>query len=685
MSKENRMKFMKQNKMVLFFGLATCTIITFFLLAIQGCDNSCGPEPQYKNQHDAIFGFSVNKNHFFIQTVTDEGLGEEMDSGDIGEVLGAKVNNGGVIPSTVAMSKIVAEGGKQFIIRQDDTGSWFIHKILDSGLMGYQTDDGQWDHVYTTLAGARLGDKGYLFGQRKDGAGTSWFIREILPDGTLGEVRAQGGLDDWISKAVVIEREGLSPLLFRHKEEDGNWALHHVRESGLSDSISTGNYPFHLTLTPFSVDDKSYLFGQSQTGEWGVRMVTEAGISDYTDSGVWETYYNTAVAYTYNERTFLFLQTHDDNSWQIREVLPGGIMGSQFGLGGQEASSYNYVFPLSVAPNYLYNWKWMTVNYDLIKDKTLHEISIPGSHDTGMDDSTCDEVSSYGLPCATQTQKKNIYGQLLSGARYMDIRPCRYYYSDYHGDWKWYLGHWEADTALGYVGCMGESFGTALDLVKYYFSYLDMAAPGHKELLILNFSHAYDITNEPFYYRGNDMDSHGWNRMVEIATDKLSPYILSLPDDFDIEKTTYEELMKGGGGVIIRVESDYDDVETDIDNGVIKADEFKIYNHYANTNDSDSMIFYQLARLKLSASHYKQLYTLSWTLTLSSADLVGCNTIFYPSILHYAGGANEKLNVFIDFWVQLNWINETNFVNIVYVDDFGPSATWAAIYLNTLY
>ncbi|KUJ14780.1 PLC-like phosphodiesterase [Mollisia scopiformis] len=95
--------------------------------------------------------------------------------------------------------------------------------------------------------------------------------------------------------------------------------------------------------------------------------------------------------------------------------------------------------------NFINGVDWMQQTLHIIGDKTLSQISIPGSHDSGM------SVNSGGTFAATdgvvQTQSLNIMRQLVEGIRYFDIRPVL-------GNGKWYCGHY-GDTGNSTLGWQG--------------------------------------------------------------------------------------------------------------------------------------------------------------------------------------------------------------------------------------
>lgn len=78
---------------------------------------------------------------------------------------------------------------------------------------------------------------------------------------------------------------------------------------------------------------------------------------------------------------------------------------------------------------------WMHSTLNVIGDKTLRDISLPGAHDAGMGPDF--KAGTFGSDTAnTKTQALTIGGQLDQGARWFDIRPVI-------GDGgKWLTGHY---------------------------------------------------------------------------------------------------------------------------------------------------------------------------------------------------------------------------------------------------
>ena len=134
------------------------------------------------------------------------------------------------------------------------------------------------------------------------------------------------------------------------------------------------------------------------------------------------------------------------------------------------------VVPLGLSFGSIASSNWMGKISDNIN---LSSLIMPGSHDAGMSVlSGC----TFGTQGLTKTQYLDISGQLMSGARYFDIRPS---YSDSLNSWVTYhrtkgLGC-NGQSILNYGGSVrdGDIMKQANDFIKAHPS----------ETVILHFSH----------------------------------------------------------------------------------------------------------------------------------------------------------------------------------------------------
>jgi hypothetical protein len=133
---------------------------------------------------------------------------------------------------------------------------------------------------------------------------------------------------------------------------------------------------------------------------------------------------------------------------------------------------------------------WMTDNYDAIQNKPFQQLTMFGSHDSGM--STLVDVggSPPGAGGIAQAQTLSIYDQIVTaGVRYLDIRPVWYQagpgYKVANG---YYAAHYQTLSGALYVGFLGQTLAEILDQLG-----LAVAAIGAKDILIIELSHGSQL------------------------------------------------------------------------------------------------------------------------------------------------------------------------------------------------
>ncbi|KAM3451968.1 hypothetical protein NHJ6243_009470 [Beauveria neobassiana] len=67
-------------------------------------------------------------------------------------------------------------------------------------------------------------------------------------------------------------------------------------------------------------------------------------------------------------------------------------------------------------------YNWMKDMYDVIKDRKLHHVVVPGSHDAAMNNITMAGWWGFGSADNTETQSLDLYNQSKVGSRYFDMR-----------------------------------------------------------------------------------------------------------------------------------------------------------------------------------------------------------------------------------------------------------------------
>ncbi|KAL2123774.1 hypothetical protein VTJ04DRAFT_139 [Mycothermus thermophilus] len=157
-----------------------------------------------------------------------------------------------------------------------------------------------------------------------------------------------------------------------------------------------------------------------------------------------------------------------------------------FDLGGLGLGSREYVFPggrtsvtLVITGSRAYGFRaslshgpgnWMRQIYDVIKDRPIRHLVMPGTHDAGMS-TISNKLISIGSSQNTQNQALNIYDQLRAGSRWFDLRigtvhPVNERDPNKHeGFWVMHINNEMADIA---VGNTGESLDQVIDEINRF-------------------------------------------------------------------------------------------------------------------------------------------------------------------------------------------------------------------------
>ncbi|UTW62845.1 lamin tail domain-containing protein [bacterium SCSIO 12741] len=345
---------------------------------------------------------------------------------------------------------------------------------------------------------------------------------------------------------------------------------------------------------------------------------------------------------------------------------------------------------------------WITDDWEILKDKSLKEIVLPGSHDAGM--SVLTHSTAFSTSCNTQTQVLSIKDQLNAGVRYFDLRPV--IYNDTLVDsvvFQWYLGHFdiEYDTIAWVIpievaeGSAGESLDTALNAIANFIK-------DNREPVILELSHYYYTYKEIGIYHLDDANftdtislqypygstlsfGHGSQKFMGLL-DKIEHYfpeqlrIHSHPDS--VFTTALEELLPPNLGQAIII---FDDIDTsNPKKGIYSSMDLNIYNNYSNSDDLTFMVNDQVQKFRDNAhSDSSHLFLLSWTITMSPTD-AALGVACINSILDFAYWADEILDDSLEELFDQHIVRPGKVPNIILTDSCTSFTTEACIHLNQL-
>jgi hypothetical protein len=248
---------------------------------------------------------------------------------------------------------------------------------------------------------------------------------------------------------------------------------------------------------------------------------------------------------------------------------------------------------------------WMTKNFQRLSAKTLGEIALPGTHDTGayvLGDRKSPELSTaewligraLGVikPWAI-TQRLDIKGQLDGGVRWLDMRTA-----------------WAGDDFYFYHALLGPKTRDMLHQVRTFID-----APGHEhELVVLEFCNWQGL--------GPDTPDALWEKLSKLILDELGPENIYRKDDrrtakseADLTHTRLAGILTGAKSRVLVF------FQGHTEHAPFAYDAVAAYGgSYANRADWRQVAADQKA--KLAAHRPDKMFILSWTVT-ANQEVIG--------------------------------------------------------------
>lgn len=127
------------------------------------------------------------------------------------------------------------------------------------------------------------------------------------------------------------------------------------------------------------------------------------------------------------------------------------------------SENYGFIASLRHGPG-----NWMHSLYDVIKDRDIQNVIIPGTHDPGMS-IISHPLLSGGDSANTQTQGINIYNQLRAGARWFDLRIASIHQTTPNeGKYGFWATHVNDELAEVVIGNTGEGLTDIIDEINQF-------------------------------------------------------------------------------------------------------------------------------------------------------------------------------------------------------------------------
>jgi hypothetical protein len=311
---------------------------------------------------------------------------------------------------------------------------------------------------------------------------------------------------------------------------------------------------------------------------------------------------------------------------------------------------------------------WMAGNFEALGRRSLHDITIPGSHDASTYEII--DCSKVGHDCNSRTQRNNYYEQLRSGIRYFDVRPLYY---------KGVLTTGHIDDS--FRGCNSAPLQDILEDVARFIA----GAP--REIVILKFSHLRDRDTETLDFTRSQKSA-----LVNMVRDKLKDHFYTGALSSRLAFTPISRLFANREkGIVLPVFDQFRNDKDLLGNGLYSYDEAKdsggdrsadlaVFDDFAEDNSVNSVYSDQLE--KFLANRNAELFLFSATLTQSIDQAVLCQVGRANPIVALAAEGNAALaRKFTGYYADATFNHDAR-PNILFVDLASDFATDVSLFLN---
>ncbi|HEX4302046.1 MAG TPA: hypothetical protein VHZ78_04595 [Rhizomicrobium sp.] len=355
--------------------------------------------------------------------------------------------------------------------------------------------------------------------------------------------------------------------------------------------------------------------------------------------------------------------------------------------------------------------QWLSESLNKYGSRTLKELVLPGSHDSGM--YSPHFCMRMGGPSTTKTQNDPVSTQLANGCRFFDIRVVAGHVFNAPGG-DYYTHH--SDKLMG---CLGESIDDVLGAIRGFLQ-------SHAELVILKLSHFEEF-------------SEGMHTgFLGIVESSLSGCLPQLPESCKLAHVPLRRLLARSDGSIkgtaIVLHSDLWGARKsahssfflcrDQEDGAANqaAADIVLFDKYSNSSDAETVMSGQIKYLlnqdipkdadKAAGNHQDRLFLVSWTITeggFNQALGAAVDTAMsilenpwewflglwgvrrrnpprhpnpqVPAIVWDAGKVNDHMDRILNA-VPANAIAQNVVPNLIYVDAYNSAAAQMAMRIN---
>ncbi|PKX92852.1 PLC-like phosphodiesterase [Aspergillus novofumigatus IBT 16806] len=327
------------------------------------------------------------------------------------------------------------------------------------------------------------------------------------------------------------------------------------------------------------------------------------------------------------------------------------------------SEKYGFITSLTHGPG---NWMRRPHLYDVIKDRHIQHIIMPGTHDSGMS-TISGHLLSGGSPTNTQTQGLNIYDQLRAGARWFDLRIASIHQTTPNeGDYGFWTTHVNNELAEVPIGNTGEGLSDIIQEINHF------TAENPGEVIFFRLKYLVGIRKVPSLgpiHWGQDIIDDFFSQLK-----KVNNRCGNLNVDVSFEKRTASFFMdqnNGNGCVIFLLDGDLKRNIERTDDGIYSASRMAFWDYWSEKQETESMANAEIAAWKSvsrtgDASDEKDQFLIGQWL-VSAAPL---SIAIFPT--------NPAL-----YWAGVNSMSPENWPNVLMVDYIGvilkDQFNWASL------
>ncbi|KAL2820904.1 PLC-like phosphodiesterase [Aspergillus cavernicola] len=308
---------------------------------------------------------------------------------------------------------------------------------------------------------------------------------------------------------------------------------------------------------------------------------------------------------------------------------------------------------------------WMKQMYDVIKDRPLQHIVMPGTHDSGMS-TISGEIVSIGSVANTQTQALNIYDQLRVGARWFDLRIISVHQSNLN-DYAFWVAHVNDENADVPVGNTGESLADIINEVNRF------TAENPGEIIFFNVRYLVGLRRVPLggpIRWNNDIMNNFFNQLKQINNRCGN---LDTSVQFQRQKASWFMDRNNGAGCVIFLLNGanlQDGVpRASIADGLYRAEQMPVHDNWSNKPTTQPVAENQItvwsANPRVQPFSHDEFLISQW---LVSADAVSTTALTIQNIAIMP--TNPAL-----YWAGVNALSPTKWPNVLLVDYIGVVVT----------